>query len=257
MKTHTFGCEFEYSTPWDDMVPIAREPINKHYGKRSMIAKNDYVKSSSNFKRWILKTDASTECELCTPISTKQDLPKICRVIRDIDKLCPKITKNDSFHVHVSAAGIDPKKIVSLWLVIEQPIIECFPKHRKQRYCSGGYAARLIESTNTSKNVASILDRGMAIAEEHHSALSLYHYESRKTVEFRIGEGTTDPWFVENWVTFCLQFIKSVNNIDPFDILRRKVGKAGRLYCEDIFKILNIKNKKLQNFLLDRSGLFA
>ena len=67
---------FEFSTNFDEVAEIVKPIIKKIYGKNKIKIKEENYPSNNNYK-WHLKTDFSTECELATPVSTIEDLPKI------------------------------------------------------------------------------------------------------------------------------------------------------------------------------------
>lgn len=249
MKNFKFGCEFEFSSGWEEVKHISTEAINKYYGPRHLFAQHKWFRSTGNTRKWHLKTDNTTECELCTPISTQNSLNKICSVINYLGHQSIKVSKNDSFHVHMSAHGIDPRKIVAAWLSVEKTILRCFPKHRRQRYdAQGTYCAQLTHKNN-KKNIAGLLEQAIYIAEEHESALSLHYYGDRGTAEFRVGEGTTDPKFVKNWVLFCMKFLQYASKIDPFDVLCQKTENMG---ITEMINIMNIRNKNIEHWLYGR-----
>ena len=252
--TATFGCEFEFSSPrWEEARDIVVAACKKEYGDKSLFAQKTWFKSKKNFK-WHLKTDATTEGELCTPISRVHELPKIGRVIDILKASGLKTTINDSLHVHVSDEDVDTRNIVAAWLIIERTIVKCFPRHRRQKY--GGcrsYCAQLIEKRNKKSNIAHLFDRAMEISSEHHSVLSLFHHEKRSTVEFRIAEGTFDKDFVRNWVMFCFSFIEYARSIDVFKTL---CGLPDALDVHEMIELMNIKDKPLRRWLTDRYDKF-
>jgi len=67
----------------------------------------------------------------------------------------------------------------------------------------------------------------MKVADDHHAALSCCYYEDRKTVEFRVAEGTRDWEFIEAWVHFCVAFVDYCQRADPIKMLTEKGFKIG------------------------------
>jgi len=249
---HTFGCEFEFSSSWDEVKEHASKAIAKYYGPNSLKAAKDWFRSRNNYKKWHLKLDSSTGCELCTPISTQKDIKRIINVIRYLQDRV-KITKNDSLHVHVHAGDIKPELIVSSWLAIEKTIVRCFPKHRRQKYKhSSYYCAQLIENSSNKNIVAKVFQQALEFSDDHHSVLSTHHYKSNKTVEFRIAEGTTDPDMIRNWVKFCLDFIRFSADIDPFKILCSMSEKMCVDWMADFLKIKDQDLRRWLNYRYDK-----
>jgi len=247
-----FGCEFEFSSSWEEVREAAKISISRHYKKNLLFAKKDWFDSVHN-TRWHLKTDSSTECELCTPVSSYGDIKRICAVVADLGKSKIKITANDSFHLHVDTGGVDPRKIVAAWMGIEKGIIKCFPRHRRHKYKSDSFCDQLIPHPNKS-NVAKIFMQCYEYSVvNHHAVMSLFHYEERKTAELRIAEGTTDPDLVNNWIHFGLQFIKYAERIDPFDFLCRVPADMG---VDEIIETVGIGRRHLREWVRDRYKKF-
>jgi len=96
-----FGCEIEISTPFKEAGETLKTIINKIYGPKSLLVKNSYFDSINNYKKWHLKTEITTEAELCTPISTLSTIKKIQDVSKNAKSAKIEISTNDSLHVHV------------------------------------------------------------------------------------------------------------------------------------------------------------
>jgi len=248
-----FGCEFEFSTRYDQIKPIISKIIHKYFGNNSLYCKEEAYQSINNIK-WNLKTDATTESELCTPISTLKQMDKICDVIKEIDRNDIKITDKDSLHVHLDIAGIDKEKVLALWLKYEPVIFSLFPLRRRNCF----YCERSIKSKGSKKNTASFFKDALNSTEDHHSAISfsIVDYiknKKRKTVEIRVAEGTKNYKMVRNWVLFCIYFIESSKKIDAMKIMCDYPYKS-TLY--DMLNEINIKDKELLEWIEKRHDEF-
>jgi len=258
-----FGCEFEYSTEYNDFKPIVSSIIDRIYGRNKVKARPEWRKSSHNYVKWDIKTDSSTLIEMCTPISNFHDIKKICGVIESLGKNKKiKITNNDSFHIHVDANDIEKEKILILWLKYEKMIFYLFPPHRRNnnQYC--------MPSSNRrgKKIVANIFKEAMESTLEHHSAISFYFYQKnsknikrkcRKTVEFRLGEGTTNPEFVRNWILFLLYFMERCKKVkNPLNDICEQTIKPSHGTLQDMIADLKIKDVRLIEWINKRFNKF-
>jgi hypothetical protein len=216
MEYHTFGCEFEFSTPHSEMISIVKRSIKEFSNKRiiTQINNSSYFKSNNN-KSWHLKTDSSTESEICTPLSTIHDIKTICDIISSLD--IPIVTENDAFHIHCDIGDIPTYNIITGWISIESTIFKCFPKHRK----NNSYCERLLPPQQTGI-LALKYKNAKNKAEDKDSVITTYMVPERKTIEIRIGEGTKDPIYIKNWIMFSQYFLNYARNIDIAEILCRK-----------------------------------
>lgn len=249
LNNRHFGCEIEMSTPFEDCKKIITPIIKKIYGPRSIKSEEAHCDTIGNYKYWHLKEEPSSESELCTPISTWKNIGNIQNVIKQIQKTKIKITRNDSVHVHVQANDVDPRNILSAWLFYESTIKKCFPKHRRiNENCPG-----LIKEKGKHKNIAYFLINAILESESHKSIISFHNYEERKTVEFRISEGSLDQNHIRNWILFCLTFINTSKKIDPILTICQEVNSTD---IDDLIIALDIKDKKLSEWLETRYNKF-
>jgi hypothetical protein len=243
-----FGCEIEISTDFDEVRPILRDAVKKVYKKPLLYAKNSSFDSCIKTNKWHLKDDTTTMSEICTPISTFKDMNNICKVAKSLIQNDVKITNSDSFHVHVSASDVDPKNILACWLQYESVIKECFPKRRRK----GDYCTELIDYRGKSKkNIAQFLIQAIEDSECHFSIMSFTHYAKRKTVEFRISEGTLNPEHIRNWVKFCLYFVNYSKRVDPLMLVCDSVNNKT---LNEMILEMGIKDQKLIQWLRKRNN---
>jgi len=206
-RGRSFGCEFEFSTSWDKAVEV----ISQVLPKRNLRIQQDYVNTERNKTWWHLKVDGTTSVELATPISTARDIPKICKVISQISKYM-KVTEDDGFHVHVDVKDLDIRLLMLYWVRCEKSIFSLVNRARKDN----GSCEPLFDQFK--KDFSTL----MSEAEDHHSVLSTCYHDSRKTVEFRVAEGTRDPSFVCAWINFCLDFVDFCKDLDGIELLTEK-----------------------------------
>jgi len=237
-----FGCEFEFSTNFDEVAEIVKPIIKKLYGKNKIKIKEENYPSNNNYK-WHLKTDFSTECELATPVSTIEDLPKILKVIKYLHKNHLKITKNDALHIHISANDVPKKNIIVAWLFIEKAIMKCFNKNRQNNeFCPKLNCCRSKKTT-----IDTPYNNALQLTKEHHSVISLHYYQKRKTVEFRASQATFNTDLIEGWILFCLFYLDWAKKINIKEYMKKRLNEIKT--PKKLIKELNIKNKKVKKFV--------
>ena len=241
---YKFGCEFEYSTPWQQTLDMVKPIIKKVYGSNCINANNSYFESINN-KKWDLKLDGTTECELCTPVSKYSDLTKICKVIGSLDT---KITESDSLHVHVDCGKIEKYAILAGWLKYEDVIFHLFPEHRRK---NDSYCAKLIEKGKKQDLIAQFFENAVKECESHYTALSFS--QTKRTIEFRIAEGTKDPVFVYAWVNFLLYFVEYCSKLDPTVAICKHIKEPN---LQQMISDLNIYDPKVIEWLEARRSKF-
>jgi hypothetical protein len=201
-----FGLEFEFSTD----IEIVTRKLKRFLNPDELDITDRYHKSINN-KKWHIKTDASTESEIVTPVSTLQDLNKICDLIKFTKRNHFKVTKKDGLHIHIQITGIPLRKLVAGWLCLENTFFALVPKYRRTKeHCQSLWdmcATRYINPRTC--RVEDALETALEHAAQHHIAFSTERYDGRThTVEIRIAEGSNDVIFIKHWILFCLAFIE-------------------------------------------------
>jgi len=245
-----FGCEFEFSTSFKDMESIVQNAVYSAYGYNKVQIVDAYPESTSKTK-WILKKDQSTGSELTTPISKYSDFPHIKDVINHIASKDVKITKSDSVHIHVQADDVPRNNIIAAWLQIEPAIRKCYPNHRqKNKYCE-----KVMKwNRRNCKDLSPFFKKAKSTSEYHNSAMSLFHYDEWKTVEFRMGEGSVNPSAIKMFVGFYMMFLNYAAEIDPVDVL---YDDANNYEIDYVLDMIGIKNASMVKFFNQRYKEFG
>jgi hypothetical protein len=245
-----FGCEFEFSSSFHKVAKIARKAIGKVYGGNSLRVKDDWY-SSVNNKRWHMKTDASTDCELATPVSSYPDLNKIFKVISFLKKSGEvKVSKRDAFHVHINAKDISPDKLIVAWIQMEKIFSMCFPSHRRN---NTHYCAHLLHRYRKNDTLAKYFKYAFEESTQHHVIFSLHHYEARKTVEFRICEGTLDTELIQHLIRFYMSFLDYAKK---FDATMTACEEKSISKINDLFNVIEVPYST-ETFLIKRFRKFS
>jgi hypothetical protein len=247
IRDRNFGYEFETSTPLDDLKKIAKPIIESVYGKRRFRCSSQADPTENN-NFWHLKIEPSSETELCTPISTTGDLTKIAKVASLLKKEGVKITDSDSLHVHVSAEDVDPRVVLATWIQYESAIKNCFPQ-RRWKESKNAFNVEFIKYKGEKRKVADFLQDALYDSEFGNCLLNFEHYKKRKTIEFRISEGTLEEDHVKNWAKFCIYFVNKCKSFDAFSMLCNNVNKECAFSLSNDF---SIKDNNLINWIKDR-----
>ena len=214
-----FGLELEMSSKYKSVVNTIGAIIYDVYGKGLFYDNcSDYKSEGRLSKKWTLKIDASTEIELCSPISTVSDIRKICSVFRRMSK-CKEIytTKRDSIHLHIDTGNINKNKILINWLKNEHIIKNMFKKYRHKN----GYSDIFINSRSEKENVAKFFIEAKAMSCKDYRNNAIYFIKGKKNdrVEIRISEAIICEKYIKGLINFFLNFVKESDNIDELSSL--------------------------------------
>jgi hypothetical protein len=247
----TFGCEFEFSTMFSDIKPIALKCIENVYGEDSNWVKisKETKETHNNLSYWHVKPEPTSASEICTPISTMKDMGKIKRVVKNFKKNNIEVSDSDSMHVHIYAGDIDIKLLLAIWIRFEAIIKRWFPRSRYQSY---SYNEPVINYKGNAKKVADFLLESMG-DDLGYKLISFNSHCKRKTVEFRISEGTLNPDHVYAWVKMCLIIVNRVKTADVYDSVCSSVNNLSKIEFIDYFKI---RDKKILKWMDDRENEF-
>lgn len=247
-----FGVEIEFSDKFEKVYKI----LDKIIPKKERKFKEKHFFSDGN--TWDLKTDATTEIELATPILTFKS-PKyklFKKIINTLKENKIKSTKiRDSIHVHIQCDDIHDKQILIGWLYIENGIKKLFPKLRMRNKRRKGnnedYCTRYIKQVSYDKQICDYFKDANNIMDDHHNILSFQNYIYNGTIEFRSHEGCLEFKEIELWIKFCMYFLNFCKKIDPLEFLTNDV-LSNSLYLSEELLLPNylkdwVNNRELMN----------
>jgi hypothetical protein len=235
-----FGIELEFECPWEHLKKNATKAIREVYGNGKYYCRKDCFDSDNRLDKWHIKEDGlSSISELTTPVSYTTDLPKIKKVVKALGKCELNPSDACGFHVHIDIPDIDQYHFLAGWMIYEKAIFSCFPiDRRKSVHCE-----KILDYPQLSKSyIAKVLEQKL-MESDHSHAISLSHYEERKTVEVRIGEGTDNEKFVVAWVEFLLYFAEHIKSFNPSLISCKKCNSV------DFWEM--IQNIRMKNSVSD------
>lgn len=201
--------------------------------------------NNHNNSTWIVKPDSSCGIEVCSKVYKGWiGLKEICKVV-DVFSKDPNvlIDKRCSLHVHIDVSDcsiLQVATILSYWIKCEHLFMDSVPSHRKNNsYCQFIGSSPVFQHGDnlSARELISKLDN-------KYYSVNAYHYarNSRKTIEFRIGDqfGCRDPIMVKNWVKLLVHFVEITKNLNYPRMNDLNDPWSGLLWLDpkDIFRLL-------------------
>ena len=243
VSERNFGVEIEFSNEFKDVLDIVRKiiPSNKLLYKKE--------KFPSEGKTWDIKIESLDQTEIATPILKRNArgyglFIKVIEALRDM-----RCTKREGLHVHVDCGGISQYQVLLAWLSIEETVKQMFPKHRRNisPRCTDPCGKYICNKK--PKHLADIFKQSFDICDNYDKTLSFKHFDSRKTVEFRLMEANVSWYDISNWIAFCLHFMDYAETINPFMAL---CDEYERMSVDQLIEKLKIENEFLQIWMRGR-----
>lgn len=160
---------------------------------------------------WICKPDSSCGMEICSPVLEGDDLHLVSVVmdaLRKDDNV--QMDQRCSIHVHIDVPGApsDAQSVASVlawWVKCEHIFMDSVPPHRKNnRYCRCAGETSLFDDSELVAPFC-LVER---MSDKYLSANSFHLFKSkRRSLEFRLLEGTKDSALVENWILILMRFV--------------------------------------------------
>ena len=254
----TYGIELEFGQGSD-----------RNFLKRCIAEANEPAVTSewrhdSNNAEWVCKTDSSCGFEIASRVfgsnrsirKTLDDLKPMEAVAQVLQRRQAEVTDRCGFHVHVCVGDMDDvqlTRLLSYWVKFEYFLVNTLPARRKRNTYCPLHSSYL--SPIKKFDLRELLRRGF----HQRGALNWGWYESRKTVEIRIAEGTSDPEVVKNWVRFLLYCIERVTTWpEPENVNWLTLHEALKLLDfyndpnDNVFRILSPALTETKKWVLDR-----
>lgn len=217
------GRDFSESPLRQGEMPAGSERVAEIVSSLGLEVQRHGWRHNHNNSVWVCKPDSSCGIELCSPVLDEGRLDEIAVVMdalaRDEALTCGP---NCAFHVHVdvsSLAGDSPESSPRLcaalawWIKCEAVLFDSVPARRRDsRFCRCIGMTDLFDHEDAVVPVA-VVDK---LRDKYLSA-NTHHLVARKrrSVEFRIMEGTKDSGAACNWVRFLLNFVRRAAAAGP------------------------------------------
>lgn len=269
ISNRSFGVELEVGN--EIAAPEIGTVMNKIVNPRRPVSVTCGWEQSDNNSYWHVKYDStcgkpnekggkSPGWEIASYVAQgRNELKEISRMAKHLSSSC-FVNSNCGFHIHAGVEDFDKEQLgvlLARWIKIEPILCYSVPEHRVNNYyCrlwnksrkikkdikySAGDLWSLLKPTkytpheNRQKKVTLNM---VSIAGAMHDDKSY----KRKTVEFRMPEGTLDDKTIRSWVNFFIGFIDAAkNSMMPASLKSVRSLKTFFEYC-------NLSNDKLEDF---------
>lgn len=172
-------------------------------------------KYNHNNSVWVCKPDSSCGMELCSPVLDESQIDEVLVVV-DALAAADEITSGPkcAVHVHVDVSSMitgipesseDLCSVLAWWVKSEPVMLDSVPaRRRNSRFCR---CIGLTDLFDHDEKVVPCLAVGKL--SEKYLTLNTHHLvaRKRKSIEFRILEGTKDSELVGEWIRFVLNFV--------------------------------------------------
>jgi hypothetical protein len=168
--------------------------------------------------KWHVKNDSSCGLEVASYKSKGiGDLLNIAAVAEAIQEAGGVVNEKCGMHVHVDVSDFSPTQVatvIAFWIKIEKVIANMLPSHRvNNKYCKflTHYLSKKIKQFNSNSSAFWQLvkpDLSGNYNKQRRVSLNVWNYayanhfslNTRKTLEFRMPEGTLDSKEIKNWL---------------------------------------------------------
>lgn len=208
-KTRRFGVEFEFNNFVENSVDRTQRAVKEVIDRTGQFSEiRPWEHTIDNFDLWVVKTDSSCGIEVVTPpISGPNALKNIGQVIDGLAEIKARYNERCGLHVHVDLSDFEFNQMCILlmyWIKIETVIMNAHPAHRRNnQYCrplNDNIPNWQQDHPYTCNEVYRAFNR-------YRGALNTGYWESRKTLEWRMGDMSLDSEDVKNRVRFLLWFV--------------------------------------------------
>lgn len=219
-----FGVELEVN---ERITPaILAKVVKEADGQREVVVHTVYRRDANN-NFWIVKFDRSCSdvervggWEIASYVGRGYKDIKVIRKVTDAIKQCGALVNNNcGLHIHASVEDFTRDQIsvlVAYWLKVEEIILGMVPRHRRDSVHCVPLTKKYRFSTKKTYNLRDFWAVASPRGETDRYrkvSLNLCNYvfdPDKKTIEFRLPEGTLEGTEVENWIRFYLNFFDFV-----------------------------------------------
>lgn len=268
-----FGIELEVDNnkTLESLVEVvtSNDKVKRCHSSRSYVQdySNDYWNVKFDRSCGSVVNEGGWEIASYKAVGTR-DLSKVANMATALSKSGAKINKNCGFHIHVEIADFSKEKVAVLlqnWLQLENFFINVLPADRKNnKYCKFLRSIIDLPNNKTLESPYKLFDYLKPkdnTPEERRVAINLSNYcfsdISKKTVEFRMPEGTLSEKDVKNWTRLLIHFVNTCRfreykpNIQSLESLDQILIALGLKFEKEV-SILSTGLYETLNWLLHR-----
>jgi hypothetical protein len=259
LSTRPFALELETSTPIEVMMQITPGVLLASGIAKEKILCTQAVDKTKSKDIWHLKMDTSTESELATPVHTLNELPLTLRVAEGFKAHGVETTMADGLHIHVDIPDINRRYVEAMWCKWERVILQFFPKSRSEKATCSKCLDKKAHSRKGKVVTNHVLDNE-ANLNGRTGILSFSYYQKRKSVEFRLGDGSVEPTHIKNFVLFVLHLVEYAKSLTTEEIIETLCSPAEKTIpgykVSQTLTQWKIKDKALRKYLTARFNHF-
>ena len=205
-----FGVELEFNTRNDQSRESFKRLIERVPGQRAEV--RNWERTNDNTV-WVCKTDSSCGLEINTPVMCGPvELKNLGLVVAEFQRAGSAFDTKCGLHVHVDVSDMTMEQIhvlIKYWAKIEHVVMNAHPEHRRKN----GYCRPINEMfSDWRENRYYTGDQIFRAIRQNRGALNVQHLDTRRTIEFRMGDMCTDPEDIKNRVRFLVWFVEIAKN---------------------------------------------
>ncbi len=260
----TFGVELEFT---DGKTREFLRDCIMGVGEKAQVSGYQH---DTGKEKWTCKTDSSCGYEIASRVlgstrsvlQTLTDLNILEKVATELERKKAPVSTRCGFHVHVWVGDLEEEhlhRLLSYWVRLEKTVMDMMPERRRNNsYCP---CHSTFFAPNQKVALRDMINRGF----KQRGSLNWAWYGQRKTVEFRVAEGTTDPDTIKNWVRFLLHFCEMVRYMEDrpnlnwltFEESLSILGLYNSPGEKKVFRILSPALVELRQWMLQRTKEYA
>jgi hypothetical protein len=223
--TGRFGVEIELNSP--DLRDFVKNPLKSgEYPSgmdriASIVSKLGFDcqlhewRYNHNSSCWCCKPDRSCGIELCSPVLDKESKHQLFLVMDALsDDPSVLIDERCSFHVHIELSSMDfnesAASILAWWVKCEHVFFDFAAPFRKNNFYCRPIGTSDLFAPDETVHFEKIFSK---LRHKHFSANAFHLFNRRrKTLEFRLAEGTRDSFFADMWIKTIFSFAKAAES---------------------------------------------
>jgi len=265
-RKRAFGIELEMLTSGVTQTQL-RNVITKADSKHPVHV-TGWQQSQGN-SYWHVKTDSTCGYEVASyKAKGAKDVMNIAKIAGAIQSLGAKVDNSCGLHIHVETTDFNVNEMASLianWIKMENIICEAVPVHRANNiYCKTYSTAIPLKNLENPVSFWTHICPTSFSHEARRKSLNVCNYAfnpGKRTVEFRMPEGTLDFHEIKNWTRLLVNFVHFIKKVPfPGNVQSANLQQVLQLLgltCDEPFLILSAGLHETKEWFLHRILRYA
>ncbi len=218
---------------WHESATCKENPVDRFLGLELEIYKTKNFKPIKEVcEKWHNSIDYDGSIPGDNGFEIQTSPSKGIIFLRHVDELTEALREGDSrisskcgFHVHVDGRDLNWTNVVNLIKLhnkVEKALLSMVASHRQSNYycnkCGDLFLNKLLECKGLSDLE---VQRKVSYCFQKYHAMNLGSWISRKTIEYRLYQGTIKKNSIKNWAILCGGMIEQAK-IDDVELLEGK-----------------------------------